>query len=136
MDQVTVPRELLRRAYAEILHLSRMANVDHTERSIIGELRTALEQPAVEPDSVAVHQVKLDSDGYWKDIAEHELSNYPASAYWETRTLYTAPQAQPRKAAVKLTDAEIDALWVEGEDELDHRVFTRTIEQAVLKRTE
>ncbi len=49
MDQVTVPRELLRRAYAEILHLSRMANADRTERSIIGELRTALEQPAVEP---------------------------------------------------------------------------------------
>ena len=145
MDQVTISRELLRQAYAEIRHLSRMANVDHTERSIIGALRAALEQPAVAPfGHVTVRRLSQRFENHVDLYQFYPAGQIPyTDNVDECIAVYTAPQAQQPAAQQPqlLTDDEI---W--NDDELisgnaiaglmltDYATVVRIIETAVLKK--
>lgn len=110
MDQVTVPRELLR----QVLDYVEKGNPGHiADRiNVLVKLRTALEQPAAEP-VVVQHRIRVIEKshpfyvegkdfGPWQECTmqfvpkDGKLWRVDSAGYeYEYRYLYTAPQAQP-----------------------------------------
>lgn len=146
MNQVIISCELLRQALDDVMFLSRLANVDHNERSSVASLHAALVEAAPVQEPVAWRLKDEDaSEHYGKDIyvyydaSDIHMDHPDASKLTALLDpLYTAPQQPAKQKPVLLLDEVIDAITdtIWGKQKVTsmyptYRMYARTIETAV-----